>query len=142
MLQSTLYYFRCFCYCYSRCDLYSYTGTLMLLLLLLKTDCQLSNCIACHNETHCTECRGSYFVYQGKCVLQCPEGLHHDIVTKDCVKEGIRDEYHLRINFVLIDCFFPDMTYARRNVFFIHHGVSTSVSFSTNSTLEQFLTTY
>ena len=49
--------------------------------------CDVS-CDSCQGPSNadCLKCSSNYFLYEGKCLNNCPDGMIRDLALNDCIK--------------------------------------------------------
>ncbi|CAH1774823.1 unnamed protein product [Owenia fusiformis] len=46
--------------------------------------CRIENCDTCFSKSYCTRCKPPFISYKGRCLAECPVGLHYATYEKEC----------------------------------------------------------
>lgn len=65
----------------------SWQRATMLLFIVFISECK-ADCDTCFTRNFCTKCKSGFYLYSGKCLEKCPDGLEANNHTMECTSIG------------------------------------------------------
>lgn len=72
---------------YERAHGSSWQRATTLLFTVLISECK-ADCDTCFTRNFCTKCKSGFYLYSGKCLEKCPDGLEANNHTMECTTIG------------------------------------------------------